>query len=70
MALSADRRIGVLLPCNVVIRTEAGQTIIEALDPQAMVAVTGEPSLQPVADEAARRLQAALDSLPDGTRAD
>jgi uncharacterized protein (DUF302 family) len=68
-ALTADRRIGLLLPCNVVIRTEAGQTVIEALDPQAMVAVTGEPSLQPVADEAARRLQAALDSLQDGTRA-
>ena len=65
-ALSADRRIGLLLPCNVVIRTEAGQTVVEALDPQAMVAVTGEPSLQPVADEAAGRLQAALDSLQDG----
>jgi uncharacterized protein (DUF302 family) len=65
-ALSADRRIGLLLPCNVVIRTEAGQTVIEALDPQAMVAVTGEPSLQPVADEAASRLRAALDSLQDG----
>jgi uncharacterized protein (DUF302 family) len=65
-ALSADPRIGLLLPCNVVIRTEAGQTVVEALDPQAMVAVTGEPSLQPVADEAAGRLQAALDSLQDG----
>ena len=65
-ALSADRRIGLLLPCNVVIRTEAGQTVVEALDPQAMVAVTGEPSLQPVADEAAGLLQAALDSLQDG----
>jgi hypothetical protein len=28
-----------------------------------MVAVTGQPSLQPVADEAAARLRAALDSL-------
>src|SRR6266851_8298900 len=62
-ALKADRRIGLLLPCNVVIRTEANQTVIEALDPQAMVAVTGEPSLQPVADEAAARLRAALGSL-------
>jgi uncharacterized protein (DUF302 family) len=65
-ALSADPRIGLLLPCTVVIRTEAGQNVVEALDPQAMVAVTGEPSLQPVADEAAGRLQAALDSLQDG----
>ena len=62
-ALAADRRIGLLLPCNVVIRTEAGQTIIEALDPQTMVAVAGQPALQPVADEAATRLRAALDSL-------
>jgi uncharacterized protein (DUF302 family) len=62
-ALAADRRIGLLLPCNVVVRAEAGQTAIEALDPQAMVAVAGEASLQPVADEAAARLRAALDSL-------
>jgi uncharacterized protein (DUF302 family) len=62
-ALTADRRIGLLLPCNVVIRAEAAGTVIEALDPQTMVAVTGQPSLQPVADEAAARLRAALDSL-------
>jgi uncharacterized protein (DUF302 family) len=64
-ALSADRRIGLLLPCNVVVRAEAGQTVVEAFDPQAMVAVAEEPSLQPVANEAAKRLQAALDSLAD-----
>jgi uncharacterized protein (DUF302 family) len=62
-ALATDRRIGMLLPCNVVIRTEDGQTVVEALDPQTMVAVAGEPGLQPVADEAASRLRAALDSL-------
>jgi uncharacterized protein (DUF302 family) len=62
-ALSTDRHIGMLLPCNVVIRTEDGQTVVEALDPQTMVEVAGEPELQPVADEAARRLRAALDSL-------
>jgi uncharacterized protein (DUF302 family) len=62
-ALNTDRRIGLLLPCNVVIRTEANRTVIEALDPQTMVAVAGEPSLQPAADEAATRLGAALDTL-------
>ena len=46
-ALSTGRRIGLLLPCTVVIRTEASRTVIEALDPQPMVAVAGEPSLQP-----------------------
>jgi uncharacterized protein (DUF302 family) len=64
-ALSADRSIGLLLPCNVVVRAESGQTVIEALDPQTMIAVAGEPALQPVADEAASRLRAALDSLAD-----
>jgi uncharacterized protein (DUF302 family) len=62
-ALGVDSSIGLLLPCNVVLRTEAGQTIIEALDPQTMVTITGQPALQPVADEAADRLRAALDSL-------
>ncbi|MGD0376379.1 MAG: DUF302 domain-containing protein [Streptosporangiaceae bacterium] len=64
-ALAADRRIGLLLPCNVVVRTEGGQTVIEALDPQTMVVVAAQPALQPVADEAATRLQAALDSMRD-----
>jgi uncharacterized protein (DUF302 family) len=63
-ALAADRSIGLLLPCNVVVRADApGQTVVEALDPQVMVAMTGRPELQPVADDAARRLGAALASL-------
>ena len=68
-ALAADRRIGLLLPCNVVIRTESGRTVIEALDPQVMITIAGDSSLQPVADEAATRLRAALDSLTDDRQA-
>lgn len=64
-ALTADRSIGLLLPCNVVVRTESGQTVIEALDPQAMITIAGERSLQPVADEAASRLRAALDFVSE-----
>jgi uncharacterized protein (DUF302 family) len=63
-ALATDISIGLLLPCNVVIRGDAGQTVVEALDPQTMVTVTGEPALMPVAEEAASRLRAALASLP------
>jgi uncharacterized protein (DUF302 family) len=64
-ALDADRRIGLLLPCNAVVRTVGGQTVIEALNPQIMAEVTGQPSLKPVADEATSRIRAALDSLKD-----
>jgi uncharacterized protein (DUF302 family) len=67
-ALDADRRIGLLLPCNVVVRTADGQTVIEALNPQVMVEVAGQPSLKPVADEATSRIRAALDSLKDSGR--
>ncbi|AUY48384.1 DUF302 domain-containing protein [Streptomyces sp. CB01881] len=62
-ALQGDRRIGLLLPCNVVVRTVDGRTAVEAMDPQLMVQVTGEAGLGAVADEAAARLRAALDSL-------
>jgi len=67
-ALDADRKIGLLLPCNVVVRTAGGQTIIEALNPQVMVQVAGQPSLTPVADEATSKIRAALDSLQDADR--
>ena len=62
-ALEVDRRIGLLLPCNVVVRSEGGGTIVEALDPQVMAKVSEQPGLGPVADDAAGRLTAALESL-------
>ncbi|MFF8943459.1 DUF302 domain-containing protein [Streptomyces sp. NPDC014864] len=74
-ALDTDRTIGLLLPCNVVVRTEGDGTTVQALDPDTMVTLTGLDALRPVADEATRRLDAALASLtartPEGTsRAD
>ena len=63
-ALDADRDIGLLLPCNVVVRADGPDaTLVQALDPQVMVEVTGRPELKDVADEATIRLRAALDAL-------
>ncbi|MFF2545325.1 DUF302 domain-containing protein [Kitasatospora sp. NPDC058063] len=63
-ALQADRRIGLLLPCNVVVRADGGATVVEAVDPQTMVTLAGPGGgLGEVAEEAARRLTAALDAL-------
>lgn len=72
-ALRAEPSIGLLLPCNVVVRSvDDHTTIVEAVDPQTMVAMTDNPKVQPVADDAARRLTAALTSLTgdpaNGTR--
>ena len=62
-ALGIDRSIGLLLPCNVVVRATAAGTVVEALDPQVMVTLTGRPELKPVADEVAHRLASALASV-------
>ncbi len=62
-ALGIDRSIGLLLPCNVVVRATTAGTIVEALDPHVMVTLTGRPELKPVADEVARRLASALAAL-------
>ncbi|MER6406106.1 DUF302 domain-containing protein [Streptomyces viridosporus] len=62
-ALEADRSIGLLLPCNVVVRRDGDHTLVQALDPGTMVTLTGLDALTPVADEATARLDAALSAL-------
>lgn len=62
-ALGVERKIGLLLPCNVVVRRDGDRTVVQALDPQVMVSLPGLPELQPVADEAAERLSAALQTV-------
>ncbi|RWR20088.1 DUF302 domain-containing protein [Agrococcus lahaulensis] len=63
-ALQAEESIGLLLPCNVVVRASAeGSTTVEALDPLMMLQVTGNEQLRPVAEDAARRLRAAIDAV-------
>ncbi len=63
-ALEADREIGLLLPCNVVVRADGPDAaLVQALDPQIMADVTGRPELKAVAEEATTRLRAALSTL-------
>ena len=63
-ALQAEPSIGLLLPCNVVVR-DAGDdaTLVQVLNPDMMVSVTDNPNLVAVATDARTRLCAALDSL-------
>jgi len=62
-AMQAEDSIGLLLPCNVVVRAVDDGVVVEALDPQVMVGVTGNDALTAVADEAGARLRAALGAL-------
>lgn len=66
-AVDVNRQIGLLLPCNVIVRDGGdGAVLVEAMNPELMVQVTGEPALEAVAEEAGRRLQAAIDALAGG----
>ena len=64
-AIKAQASIGVLLPCNVVVRQDGDQVLVEAVDPMGMMSVAGDDTLDAVAGEATDRLQAALKSLAD-----
>ncbi|WP_370964457.1 DUF302 domain-containing protein [Amycolatopsis sp. cg9] len=64
-ALEADSMIGLLLPCNVVVRADGDErSLVQALDPRVMIEVPEREELRPVAEEAGKRIRAALDSLP------
>lgn len=62
-AICAEPSIGLLLPCNVVVRAVEGGTAVEVIDPTTMVEATGNPALEGVAGEAGRRLADALAAL-------
>lgn len=56
-ALSADREIGLLLPCNVVVRATETGSRVDIVDPQAMMGIVGNDALNDVASEARQKLQ-------------
>ena len=50
-AFRAVPEVGVLLPCNVCISVEGGQTIVRAMDPAPVMGLIGNPDLAPVGAE-------------------
>ena len=62
-ALTAERTIGLLLPCNVVVRHTAGVTVVEAINPDTLVALTENPALVDLAKDLSAALNASLDVL-------
>lgn len=65
-ALSADRTIGLLLPCNVVLRSVGGSIEVSILDPEVMFSIVEPKTQKALATlpmEAKSRLQAALATL-------
>jgi uncharacterized protein (DUF302 family) len=62
-AIEADPSVGALLPCNVVLREDGPDTIVEAMDPMVALGIVDAPGIRPVAEEAKARLERAIASL-------
>lgn len=62
--LSAEPDIGLLLPCNVVVREEPdGQLVVAFMDPVAVMQLTDQPTVAEVAQDVRARLMRVRDTL-------
>ena len=61
-ALQAERDIGLLLPCNVIVYAadEEGKSVVAAMDPVEALSLTGNDAIGPLAEEVRDRLQRVL----------
>lgn len=63
LALRAEPSIGLLLPCNVVVRNTEGGVVVEMIDPRIMAELAETPGMRQVAGDVGEKLSAALESL-------
>ena len=63
-ALQAEDKIGLMLPCNVIVQELAdGRVEVAAIDPVASMQAVGNPALEPVGVEVRNKLKAVVDLL-------
>ena len=63
-AITADPDIGLLLPCNVVVREDAaGKIIVGFMDPIAVLKLTDNPGITEIAKDVRARLERVRDQL-------
>jgi len=64
-ALSAERDLGLLLPCNVIVYADdvPGRSVIAAMDPVEALRLTGNEEIVPLAEDMKARLTRALEAV-------
>lgn len=63
-ALKAEERIGLMLPCNVIVQvTPEGKTEVAAIDPAASMGAVGNPALEPLGLEIGEKLKKAIGAV-------
>jgi uncharacterized protein (DUF302 family) len=66
-ALEAEPELGTLLPCNVVVYQQHGETHIAAVDAEQMLSIVGNNDLATTASEVRRRLSAVVERAAQGS---
>lgn len=61
-ALTAERDIGVLLPCNVIVYVQDGKTFVSAVLPTVQLGKVGNPKLLPIAEQVEEKLKKVVDA--------
>jgi uncharacterized protein (DUF302 family) len=61
--LEIEPDLGVLLPCNVVVRRDDERTVVAAMEPLAAMGLAANPALEPLAVAARERIERAMASL-------
>lgn len=62
-ALTAAPEVGVLLPCNVCVSVEGGQTVVRAMNPESAMSLLKSPAVEEVAREVAAALRRVVQSV-------
>jgi len=62
-ALQMEPEVGLLLPCNVTVRDDAGTSRVSVVDPDSMLGVVANPAMHAIASEAKERLQRVVAQL-------
>ncbi len=63
-AIGADEDIGLLLPCNVVVREdESGEVVVAFMDPVAVLDLVGQPGIETLARDVRSRLERVRDAI-------
>lgn len=64
-ALSAERDIGLLLPCNVIVYADdmPGRSVIAAMDPVEALRLSGNEEIGPLAEDVKARLTRVLEAV-------
>jgi len=62
-ALNAEIEIGLLLPCTVIVYEDGDDTVVSIIDPVIMMGVVNNADVEPVANEAAERLQRVITAV-------